>query len=287
MRITDSQVHAWESPKSGYPWEALYNMERVEKDIKEAGVDRVVLVPTRHGFGDDMVGVNDYCLAAANADPARIALMALLDPDRPDAPTILANLAKEPGFKGLRLETTKVLRFKDGNRDANQRILADFMENGAEGAEWLWKEAVRRQMPVAILASRGTAPLLAPILERHPDLCLVLSHAGRPALGPDPFADLDDTLALQKYPNLIVGASALPRYIKEPYPFPSLHEPIRRLYETFGPQRLVWGSDYSTHSDRTTYREVVDLFRVVCDFIKPADLEWIMDKTLSRALKWY
>ena len=286
MRITDFQIHMWEDPKSGYPWEALYNLERLEKDMKDAQVDRAVLVPTRHGFGDDMVGVNDYCLATANADPHRFALMALLDPERPEAKATLASLMTQPGMKGLRMETTKVARFKGGVRVSNEVDISEFMKPGNEEAEWIWREAIRLGIPVAMLASRGTVNLLRPILEKYPDLCMILSHAGRPAPGPDPFADLDDVLAMKKYPNLIVAASSLPRYTKEPYPFSSLHEPIHRLYDTFGPQRLVWGSDYSTHSDRTTYRQVVDLFRVACDFIQPADLEWIMDKTLSRAMKW-
>ncbi len=265
MRVTDAQVHIWADTRSSRPGEALFPLERLEKDMSEAKVDRVVLVPTTHGFKNDAAGANEYSFAVAHAQPHRFAVMALIDPERPDGPATLAGMMKRPGMKGLRLHL------------ARQRY---------DAMDWIWPEAVRLGMPVAIFAGRGSFERLLPILERYPDLSVLLDHVAVPAEGPDPFAEFEKVLGLARHKNVVVKVSALTRYSKEAYPFRDLHKYIRRLYETFGPQRLAWGSDYSTHANRATYREVVDLLRVECDFLSVLDREWILDKTVSRVLRW-
>ncbi len=213
MRITDAQVHIWEHPKSGYPWEALFPLERLEKVMSEAQVDRVVLVPTRHGFTDDALAANEYSFVAAKAQPHRFAVMALIDPQRPDAPAMLADMMKRPGMKGLRLHL------------AWERY---------DAMDWIWPEAVRLGMPVALFAGRGSFEKLLPILERNPELSVLLDHAAVPAEGPDPFAEQDKVLGLAKYRNVVIKASALTRYSKEAYPFRDIHEHIhlRNHYDT-------------------------------------------------------
>jgi predicted TIM-barrel fold metal-dependent hydrolase len=155
-----------------------------------------------------------------------------------------------------------------------------------ETLAWLASRAVRYDIPIAVLANRGSFPVLPGFLEQNPDVRVLLDHAALPAQGPDPFAEFDGVLRLAKYKNLIVKSSAMSRWSKQPYPFADIHHQIRRLYEAFGAQRLAWGSDYSWEVGRVPYSECVNLFREACDFMSRDDREWILDRTLAQFIGW-
>ena len=50
-------------------------------------------------------------------------------------------------------------------------------------------------------------------------------------------------VCLAAWPNVVVKISSLPNYVAGPYPFTSLHEPVRRLVGEYGAERVFWGSD--------------------------------------------
>ena len=50
-------------------------------------------------------------------------------------------------------------------------------------------------------------------------------------------------LALAKFPNVAVKATGAPGYSSEAYPFRSMHDYLRQIYDAFGPQRMFWGTD--------------------------------------------
>ena len=90
------------------------------------------------------------------------------------------------------------------------------------------------------------------------------------------FADL---LALAKYPNVAVKVSSLPSFSTQPFPFPNLHRHIRAIYDAFGSQRMIWGSDVTRLTCR--YDENIRLFSDALDFLSDEDKEWIFWRSLS------
>ena len=115
---------------------------------------------------------------------------------------------------------------------------------------------------------------------------VVQMRAGRAAGRTEPAEDraLDDLLALARYPGISVMVSAAPCYSNDPYPFRDLQPFIRRIFDTYGPRRLLWGSDLSRL--KCSYRECLDQFRVSLDFLSAEDKEWILGKTLAVVLNW-
>ena len=59
---------------------------------------------------------------------------------------------------------------------------------------------------------------------------------------------------------------------------------VRRVYDAFGPQRMMWGSDLSRL--RGTYRECVTVFTEQMPWLSASDLEWIMGRSLCEWLGW-
>jgi L-fuconolactonase len=98
------------------------------------------------------------------------------------------------------------------------------------------------------------------------------------------FADLDELLALARFPNVSVKTSAVPCYSNEPYPFANLTPYLKRIFDAFGPRRTMWGSDYTRLP--CTYQECVDHFRVALDFLDDDSRAWVMGKAAAHILNW-
>lgn len=90
-------------------------------------------------------------------------------------------------------------------------------------------------------------------------------------------------LAMSTLPNVAVKATALPCAVSEPYPFPSLHEPFRRLLEAFGADRVFWGTDLTRlPCPYAEGRSFVDEM----EFLTPSDREWILGRGIEEWLRW-
>lgn len=272
--IVDAQIHVWSPDVAARPWPPgrtaqahgpALSAEQALQVMDDAGVTRAVLVPPSW-IGDD----NADCLQAARAWPDRFAVMGRLDPTAPDAAARLVRWREQPGLLGVRL-TFHLPRWSAWLTDGS--------------LDWLWADAERLGLPVMIFVP-GQAAAVAAIAARHPRLRLVLDHLARPvqARGAAAFADLDDVLALARYPGVAVKATALPCYSMEPYPFRDLHLHVRRVRDAFGPRRMLWGTDYSRLP--VPYRDALRLFAEGLDFLTADDRSWILGRASLEWLQW-
>jgi predicted TIM-barrel fold metal-dependent hydrolase len=106
-----------------------------------------------------------------------------------------------------------------------------------------------------------------------------LSHADR-----EPFAAWSDVLALAELPNVYVKVSYFPEVAHEPYPFTAVWRYFEHLYDRFGPDRLIWGSNYPPSRSACSYRESVDFVREALPFLSDADKAKIFATTFLRAV---
>src|SRR2546428_11043018 len=88
---------------------------------------------------------------------------------------------------------------------------------------------------------------LKKIAERHPGLKLHIDHLGRHGGGTGitddaAFADVKDTLAVARYPNVAVKMSGAPGYSSQPYPYKNIHGYLRPIFQAVGPQRALLGT---------------------------------------------
>lgn len=67
----------------------------------------------------------------------------------------------------------------------------------------------------------------------------------------------------------------------EDYPYPLSHMAIRKLYNTFGAQKLVWGSDVPMVERYCTYSQSLNYLKDYCDFIPQEDMELILGKNIQ------
>jgi predicted TIM-barrel fold metal-dependent hydrolase len=275
MIIIDSQVHIWgpETPEKPYVKEDAstphrpvpLGHEELLRDMDAAGVDRCVCVPpTWEGFS------NEESLKAASLRPDRFAVMGRIAINKPESRTLLPTWKSQPGMLGIRTA------FHQGRTKL-------WLEDGT--ADWLWDATERYEIPVMAFAP-DAVPKLGEIATRHPGLRLIIDHMGlSSALRGKPLDRAVDNLCKLAYlKNVAVKVSALPCYVAEPYPFPTLHPLVRRVVEAFGPERCFWGTDLSHLT--CPYRQAVTLFTEELDFLSETDKEWIMGRGLAEWLNW-
>jgi len=275
MLIIDSQVHIWaaETREKPYAKENASAPHRAEplghdellREMDGAGVSRCILVPPT--WEADR---NDTSLEAARQHPDRFRVMGKLSLTNPNGPALLATWLQQPFMLGIRMVF-------------NRGQSAQWLNDGT--ADWFWREAERYDIPVMTLA-QGQIPKLGEIAERHPGLRLIVDHMGlNSALRGKPLGpSVDDVVKLARHKNVAVKVSALPCYVNEPYPFPTLHPLVRRVVDAFGPQRCFWGTDLS-HLP-CPYKQVVTLFTEEMKSLTSTELDWIMGRALAEWLNW-
>jgi L-fuconolactonase len=275
MLIIDSQVHIWapETPEKPYatedasrPHRAVpLGHEELLREMDNAGVQRCILVPPT--WEDDR---NDTSIEAARLHPDRFAVMGKIKIHRPESRGLMAGWKNQPHMLGIRMTF---------NFGRSKQWLVDGT------ADWFWVAAERYDIPVMVFAPNDV-PKLGEIAEHHPGLRMIVDHMGLNSSlrGKSLEPAVADTLKLARLKNVAVKLSALPSYVDEPYPFPTLHPIVRRAVDAFGPQRCFWGTDLS-HLP-CPYKQAVTLFTEEMKSLSSSELEWIMGRGLAEWLDW-
>lgn len=271
--IVDAQVHFWKENSPDYPWNPgakpqlpePFTVERALPLMEEAGVDRVVVVPP--GLNDR----NEVALDAARRYPRRFAVMGRIPLRDPKSAALLPKWKDQPGMLGVRV----TFLGKD----------AAMLSDGT--ADWFWPAAEKAGLPVMFLAY-GMASRFAPIAERHPGLPLIIDHMGTSnAIAKEGrMAEvIGQAVALAKYPNVGIKMSNLVTSSLEPYPFRDLDEPLRRVFDAFGPRRCYWGTDLTNAFARATWRQRIAHIEGL-SFLTESDKDWILGRAILERLKW-
>jgi predicted TIM-barrel fold metal-dependent hydrolase len=272
MLICDSQVHLWAANTPDRPWSdgkphrpVPLGHGELLGHMNAAGVNRVIIVPP--AIDADR---NDLALAAAKAHPDRFAVMGKISEKDPKSPERLATWRSTPGMLGLRFNFKRAPAALAGG-----------------GTDWVWSVAEKAGVPIYVGVTHGDVHVIDAIAEKHPALKLVFDHMALASGAKEEaggFRDFDKLLVAARRPNIAVKVSALPCYTDSPYPHRNLHPYVRKVYDAFGPQRMLWGSDFSRL--RGPYRECVTMFTEEMKWLSSRDLEWIMGRSLCEWLGW-
>jgi len=268
MLVVDAQVYIWQNNLPTTPHHRQitdFSTADLLKEMDEAGIDAAVIHPPIWDPGAD-----DLALEAARLHPNRLSVLGQLPLDQPESRSKIAGWKDQPGMLGLRFGFTRphmLLWPTDGTMD------------------WLWPEVDRAGIPVALNAGRWIS-WVGQISDRHPGVKLMIDHMGRLARTTDAqaFDSLPEMLALARYPNVAIKATAAPNYSSAGYPFATIHDYLHRIYDAFGPERMFWGTDIT--GLRCSWKECVTLFTEELPWLSESDKVLIMGKALCDWLEW-
>lgn len=101
------------------------------------------------------------------------------------------------------------------------------------------------------LGAQGNARHVEPLARKYPNLTIVLNHLGLPSrppmalVAPNVWETLPDLLNLAKYPNVALKFTGVTALSKEKWPYKDLWPNLNKVIKAYGPERLMWGSDYT------------------------------------------
>jgi L-fuconolactonase len=264
-RIIDPHVHVWKhDPKYPFAKDARVpdrdaTPEMLLELMKANGVSRTVIIQVIHYRYD-----NSYLADVLKRYPKEFRGVARVDPLDPGNPDHLSRLT-EQGFRGVRLSPAA--------NASGDWIAGPLMPP-------LWKRCEELKAPMTVLAPVTRMPEVEKLADRYPNLTIVIDHMADSPL--DQPQQLGKLIALKRFPKLFVKISHTWSLSKQKYPFLDAQEQVKRLYDAFGPQRLMWATDWPVCETHTTYAEALKLVRDDMNFLNAEDKSWILSRTIER-----
>ncbi len=209
---------------------------------------------------------NSYMLDTVRNHPGVFSAVAVVDADSA-ALTATVGQLRSQGVRGFRITAR------------NDKPWTEW-----EGMQRLWDAASGRRMAVCPLIDPAAFPWVAALCEKHPHTTVVIDHLGRiGATGAIQDADIRSLCGLARFPRVHVKVSAFYALGRKTAPYTDLVPMIRQIFETYGPRRLMWGSDspYQVQPPHD-YASSVDLVRQHLPFTSREDREWLLTKTAER-----
>jgi len=254
--IVDAHHHFWDPATADYPWltddlapiRRAFGPADLEPNLLAAGVDATVLVQTRSSLEETV----DF-LAVAGGTPFVRGVVGWVDLTQPGVGDTIAELRERPG----------------GGHLAGIRHQA----HDEPDPEWLTRDDVVRGIAAVgraglaydLLVRSRELPAALDLARRLPDVRFVIDHVAKPpiaagALEPwasliAPFRDLDHVAC--KLSGMVTEADWASWTPAELRPY------VDRVLETFGPDRLLFGSDWPVCLLAASYGQVVDATRTL------------------------
>lgn len=273
MNYIDAHSHIWTPDTDGYPlapgWRRLnmdpasFTAEELQQQMAAVGVNRTVLIQMSF-YGFD----NSYMLDSIRKFPGKFAGVAVIDQNgrRPD---VEMRKLKGLGVSGFRIYP------KD--RPPESWLSSESMHT-------MFSTGAHENLAMCCLIDPTELPALDRMCRDFPDTPVVIDHLCRIGVGGkiDP-ADAKALCDMARHEQVTVKVSAFYALGKAEPPYRDLAPLIERVYDAFGPQRLMWASDSPFQVvGKHTYKASIDLIQTGLPFLSNQDKEWLLYKTAER-----
>lgn len=248
--IVDSHQHLWQVGRNGHQWPTP-DLASIWRDFEPAdlheiavpaGVTASVLVQSQPSDLD-----TDWMLDIAANDTLIQAVVGWADLASPYAVRRVVHLAQQPKLKGLRP-----------------------MLQGLTDDEWILQPEVQPAlMAMTDLGLRFDAlifPRHLKVIDRlakaHPGLKIVIDHCAKPPIAANDSgatrAWQDNITLVAQNTNIVCKLSGLITEASDEQAIDDVTAYADHAYDSFGPYRLMWGSDWPVVNLRTTYSAWLD-----------------------------
>ncbi len=243
----DAHQHYWEPKRGDYDWmprddpilARTYMPADLSASLDKHGIARTVLVQAAA-----TVEETEYILGIADACGTVAAVVGWVDFENPDHLGRLRRLARHPKFVGVRPMIQDI-------PDLDWMLRDD--------VQWGFEALIGLDLTLDALGFPPHLDNFLTLLQTYPQLRVVVDHAMKPRIrdhaeGPEMFdhwaegmSDLADlTGAVCKFSGLVTEA-------KPDWTLDDLRRCADHLLAAFGPDRLMWGSDWPVCQLRASY----------------------------------
>ena len=273
--VIDAQVHAYAANTPARPWHSVPNWpphvtgDEMVAAMDKVGVDGAIYISPFNMYQYDA----SYAVSVRQKHPDRFALIKPVNPDDPRVGDVIAEWKQTPGTVGIRIIMTR----------ESKRAPDD------PGFDRIIKAAMKADFPVNVLfwgnVDAGTA-----LIDRHPNARFIIDHMGIsqpsvPPAPPDAWADLPKAVELAKRSNAVIKITGACTLSKQPYPFPDIWDPLKRIFDAWGFDRCLWGTDWTRTYAVVHYKEAVTPF-LETDRLSDSERAMLMGGATAKAYGW-
>lgn len=232
----DAHQHFWHPGRGDYGWmpkddpilSRPYAPAELWPQLQAAGVEGTVLVQAA-----PTVAETEYMLGIADATPWVLGVVGWVDFERPSDLAELRRLAGHPKFKGVR------------------PMIQDIPDDGwmlRDDVQWGFRALCDQGLRFDALGFPRHLGNFLTVLKRYPTMQVVVDHCMKPQIREKSEAHFrlwadgmsriaDETAAVVKFSALITEADA-------DWTVEDLKPYVDHVFSAFGPERVMWGSDW-------------------------------------------
>ncbi len=271
---TDAHQHFWALSRGDYGW-LTPDLATIYRDfgptdlaplLDAAGIEGTVLVQAAPTLAE-----TEYMLSLADQTPFIKGVVGWVDFDADDAPSRMGALAANPVLVGLR------------------PMIQDIAD-----PEWMIKDSLTPAFEAlqqndltfdALTLPQHLAPL-SQLLDRHPDLRTVIDHGSKPLIR-DGVIDgwAQDMSALARNTKAYCKLSGLVTEAAESWSIEDLRPYVQLLLDTFGPSRLIWGSDWPVCTLASSYERWLETTDTLLGALSETERNAVLGDNAARAYK--
>ena len=248
--IVDAHQHFWDPARGDYGWltpdnpiHRVFSADDLQPLMAQAGVDATIIVQAAPTLAE-----SDYMLDIARNTPWILGVVGWIDLEAADAVKEVQRRAGDPLFLGVR----PMLQDLADPNWILQAKLAPVLN--AVATEGLVFDALILPDQIAVITE---------LAKRHPQLSIVLDHAAKPQFGDaDAMAKwVSEIEKLAVLPNVTCKVSGLLTELKAGGSRDDIVRAVGVLFDLFGRERLLWGSDWPVLTLAGNYQDWFELVR--------------------------
>ena len=279
--LIESHVHLYSDDTTRFPFanaggggrRPSYPVETFLAFAKEARIDRAVIV-TPEPYQDDHRYL-EYCLERApSKDFFRSSC--LFDPIDPRTPQRLSELVKKN--KGATVALRIHEMHEPGTPSTTSGMIRDRDMRHPQMTE-CWRAAADLGLMIQMHFIPHYAPQIGELAAKFPKMPVLMDHLARAGHGTP--ADFEEVLKLASLPKVYMkySGTGVTASSKEPYPHPDAKPIVKRTFDAFGADRMVWGE---LGTSMPAFEKAVELFDTMFDFASEGDRAKIRGLTAQK-----
>ncbi len=270
----DAHQHFWALDRGDYGWlspelSAIYRdflPEDLTPLLSKAGIDGTVLVQAA-----PTVAETAFMLSLADKNPFIKGVVGWVDFENSNAIADIDRYMQHPAFVGLRPLIQDI-------QDTDWMLRPDLSP--------IFEALIAHDLTFDALTLPRHLPNLHQLLTRYPQMRVVIDHGSKPEIrSQNMHAWASDMAILANNTSAFCKLSGLVTEASDVWTVEDLRPYVAHLLDVFGPQRLIWGSDWPVCTLASSYQRWVETTQLLLSELTPSERAAILGGNAVRAYK--
>lgn len=277
--LIESHIHLFAGDPARFPYNSASYKPRtapVEEYVKFARVAQInhAVIVHPEPYQDDHRYL-EYCLAH-EPSPGFFKGTCLFDPIDPETPKRMQALVRRNPGRIVALRIHEI--HPAGTPSTTTGLIRDRSLEDPQMAV-TWRAAHELGLAIQIHCIPRYAVPIGELAAKFRDTPVILDHLARPGQGTP--EEYEQVLKLAGHPRVYMkfSSTGVASASKEPFPHPDAKPLVKRVYEAFGADKIIWGE---LGGNMAEFQQAVQLFDLMFDFAPEPERARIRGLTAQR-----